>query len=102
MSVEEVFTKVLGRQASEHERERLCGPCDAPGHARQLRSGGIVMALAHYDAYFRAYSGATGGGDGTMHRGCAVSVRCGGEKETAEVQWPLSEQVGGGERGDRP
>jgi hypothetical protein len=55
MSVEEAFAKVVGRQATEEERARLHRLRDALGLRDNDAFWSIVMALEHYDAFFRAY-----------------------------------------------
>ena len=55
MSVEEAFAKVVGRQASEEERARLYRLRDALGLHDNDAFWSIVMALEHYDAFFRQY-----------------------------------------------
>jgi hypothetical protein len=53
--VEDAFAKVVGRQASEAERERLYRLRDALGLHDNDAFWSIVMALEHYDSFFRAY-----------------------------------------------
>ena len=55
MSVEEAFAKVVGRQASHEERARLYRLRDALGLRDNDAFWSIVMALEHYDSFFRAY-----------------------------------------------
>ncbi len=55
MSVEEAFAKVVGRQASEEERARLYRLRDALGLHDNDAFWSIVMALEHYDSFFRRY-----------------------------------------------
>jgi hypothetical protein len=56
VSVEEAFAKVVDRQASEEERTRLYRLRDALGLRDNDAFWCIVMALEHYDAFFRQYS----------------------------------------------
>ena len=55
MSVEEAFAKVVGRHASEEERQRLYRLRDALGLRDNDAFWSIVMALEHYDSFFRQY-----------------------------------------------
>jgi hypothetical protein len=51
--VEDAFAKLVGRQASETERERLYRVRDALGLRDNDAFWSIVMALEHYDWFFR-------------------------------------------------
>jgi hypothetical protein len=55
MTVEDTFAKLVGRQASEAERARLYRLRDALGLRDNDAFWSIVMALEHYDSFFRAY-----------------------------------------------
>jgi hypothetical protein len=55
MTVEDTFAKLVGRQASEAERIRLYRLRDALGLRDNDAFWSIVMALEHYDSFFRAY-----------------------------------------------
>ncbi len=55
MSVDAAFAKVLGRAPSESERERLYRLRDALGLRDNDAFWSIVLALEHYDAFFRQY-----------------------------------------------
>jgi hypothetical protein len=55
VSVEEAFAKIVGRSASEEERLRLYRLRDALGLRDNDAFWSIVMALEHYDSFFRAY-----------------------------------------------
>jgi hypothetical protein len=93
VSVEEAFAKVVGRQASEEERARLYRLRDALGLADNDAFWSIVMALEHYDAFFRAYPAQLA----EETRGCIERARAAfamaAEKEAAQVQQVLSQKV---------
>jgi hypothetical protein len=55
LSVDDVFAKVVGRTASEEERARLYRLRDALGLRDNDALWSIVIALEHYDSFFRAY-----------------------------------------------
>ena len=55
MSVEEVFAKVAASPPSEDERARLYRLPDALGICDNDAFWSVVMALEHYDAFFRRY-----------------------------------------------
>jgi hypothetical protein len=55
VSVEETFAKVVGRHASEEERQRLYRLRDALGLGDNDAFWSIVMALEYYDSFFRQY-----------------------------------------------
>ena len=93
VSVEEVFAKVLGRQASEQERERLYRLRDALGLRDNDAFWSIVMALEHYDAFFRAYPAQLAEETARCIEGARRAFAVAAEKEAAEVQRVLSEKV---------
>ena len=55
MTVESAFAKVIGREPSEKERERLYRVRDALGLSENDAFWYIVMTLEHYDALYREY-----------------------------------------------
>lgn len=55
MKVDEAFGKVIGRQPSQAERERLYRVRDALGLSDNDAFWYIVMILEHYDALYREY-----------------------------------------------
>ena len=55
MSIEETFAKVIGRHASEEERQRLYRLRDALGLRDHDAFWSIVTALQYYDSFFRQY-----------------------------------------------
>jgi len=55
LNVDDLFAKVVGRSASEEERARLYRLRDALGLRDNDALWSIVIALEHYDSFFRAY-----------------------------------------------
>jgi hypothetical protein len=55
VSLEDAFARVVGRSASEEERMRLYRLRDALGLRDNDAFWSIVLALEHYDSFFRAY-----------------------------------------------
>ncbi len=55
MTIEELFAKVVGRQASESEREHLYRLREALGLRDNDAFWYIVMTLEHYDSLYREY-----------------------------------------------
>src|SRR5271163_105933 len=55
LNVDDVFAKVVGRTASDEERMRLYRLRDALGLRDNDAFWSIVLALEHYDSFFRAY-----------------------------------------------
>ena len=83
----------MGRQASEQERERLYRLRDALGLRDNDAFWSIVMALEHYDSFFRH----TRRSSPSRRARCIESARAAfavaAEKEAAQVQRMLSEKV---------
>jgi hypothetical protein len=50
VTIEETFAKVVGRHASDEERQRLCRLRDALGLRDNDAFWSIVMALEYYDS----------------------------------------------------
>jgi hypothetical protein len=55
VSLEDAFARVVGRRASDEERMRLYRLRDALGLQDNDAFWSIVLALEHYDSFFRAY-----------------------------------------------
>jgi hypothetical protein len=55
VTVEETFAKIVGRHASDEERQRLYRLRDALGLRDNDAFWSIVMALEYYDSFFRRY-----------------------------------------------
>ena len=93
MSVEEVFVRVLGRKPSEEERERLGKLRDALGLRDNDAFWCIVMALEHYDAWFREYPRKLAEETRSSIEQARAAFAVAAENEAAHVQRVLSEKV---------
>lgn len=93
MSVEDAFAKVVGRQASEQERERLYRLRDALGLHDNDAFWGIVMALEHYDSFFRQYPAQLAEQTARSIEDARAAFAIAAESEAAHVQRVLSEKV---------
>jgi hypothetical protein len=93
VSIESSFEQIVGRKASEPERARLYRLRDALGLRDNDAFWSIVMALEHYDSFFRAYPAqlaeVTERTLGSVRVACAAAA----EKEVAAIQRALTEQV---------
>ncbi len=93
MSIDESFAKVVGRQASEHERERLYRLRDALGLQDNDAFWAIVMALEHYDSFFRQYPRQLAEEAGRTIENARVTFAAAAAHEAAHVQRVLADQV---------
>jgi hypothetical protein len=93
VSVEEAFAKVVGRQASDEERTRLYRLRDALGLRDNDAFWSIVMALEHYDSFFRAYPERLAEETARSIENARAAFAAAAEKEAAQVQRVLSEKV---------
>jgi hypothetical protein len=93
VSVEEAFAKVVGRQASDEERTRLYRLRDALGLRDNDAFWSIVMALEHYDSFFRAYPEKLAEETARSIEKARAAFAVAAEKEAAQVQRVLSEKV---------
>jgi hypothetical protein len=93
VSIEEAFTKVVGRQASERERERLYRLREALGLRDNDAFWSIVMALDHYDSFFRQYPAQLAEQTGRCIESARAAFAVAAESEAAHVQRVLSEKV---------
>ena len=93
MTVDDAFAKVVGRQASEGERARLYRLRDALGLRDNDAFWSIVMALEHYDSFFRAYPAQLAEAAGRTIEHARAAFAAAAEREAAEVQRVLSEKV---------
>jgi hypothetical protein len=93
VSVEEAFAKVVGRQASHEERARLYRLRDALGLQDNDAFWSIVMALEHYDSFFRAYPEKLAEQTARSIESARAAFAMAAEKEAAQVQRVLSEKV---------
>jgi hypothetical protein len=93
VSVEEAFAKVVGRQASEEERARLYRLRDALGLHDNDAFWSIVMALEHYDSFFRRYPAELAEYTERCIENARAAFAAAAEREAAQVQRTLSEKV---------
>jgi hypothetical protein len=93
MTVEDMFAKLVGRQASEAERTRLYRLRDALGLRDNDAFWGIVMALEHYDAFFRQYPAELAEQTGRCIENARAAFAVAAEREAARVERVLSEKV---------
>ena len=93
MSLEEAFAKVVGRQASEQERERLYRLRDALGLHDNDAFWSIVMALEHYDSFFRQYPAELAEQTSRCIENARAAFAVAADHEAAHVQRMLSEKV---------
>jgi uncharacterized membrane protein len=93
VSIDDAFVKLVGRQASPDERERLYRLRDALGMHDNDAFWSIVMALEHYDALFRIYPAQLS----TETRRCIDEARAAfavaAQSEAAHVHRMLSAKV---------
>ena len=93
MSVEEAFARVVGRQASDEERTRLYRLRDALGLRDNDAFWSIVMALEHYDSFFRAYPEKLAEETARAIESARAAFAVAAEKEAAQVERVLSQRV---------
>jgi hypothetical protein len=93
MSVEDVFAKVVGRSASEEERARLYRLRDALGLRDNDAFWAIVMALEHYDSFFRAYPEILAEKTAQCIESARATFAFAANQEAARAQRHLSERV---------
>jgi hypothetical protein len=93
VSVEEAFAKVVGRQASQEERARLYRLRDALGLRDNDAFWSIVMALEHYDAFFRQYPAQLAEQTARSIESARAAFAKAAETEAAKAQRVLSEKV---------
>src|SRR5258708_910059 len=93
MSVEDAFAKVVGRSASEEERARLYRLRDALGLQDNDAFWSIVMALEHYDSFFRAYPERLAERTTECIENARVAFALAASQEAARAERVLSEKV---------
>jgi hypothetical protein len=93
VSVEEAFAKLVGRQASPDERERLYRLRDALGMHDNDAFWSIVMALEHYDALFRVYPAQLSAETRRCIDEARTAFAAAAQSEAAHVHRTLSEKV---------
>ncbi|MDP9148495.1 MAG: hypothetical protein M3O36_00925 [Myxococcota bacterium] len=93
MSVEETFAKVVGRHASDEERQRLYRLRDALGLRDNDAFWSIVMALEYYDSFFRQYPAQLAEHTQRCIEDARAAFAGAAEREAARAQRTLSEKV---------
>ena len=93
MSLEETFAKIVGRHASDEERQRLYRLRDALGLRDNDAFWSIVMALEYYDSFFRRYPAELAECTERCIEDARGAFAAAAEREAAHVQRTLSEKV---------
>jgi hypothetical protein len=93
VSVEDAFAKVVGRSASEEERARLYRLRDALGLHDNDALWSIIIALEHYDSFFRRYPAELAEQTARCIEGARVAFAVAAEKEAAKAERVLCERV---------
>jgi hypothetical protein len=93
VSLEETFAKVVGRHASDDERQRLYRLRDALGLRENDAFWSIVMALEYYDSFFRRYPAELAEYTERCIEDARAAFAAAAEREAAHVQRTLSEKV---------
>jgi AcrR family transcriptional regulator len=93
VSLEETFAKVVGRHASDEERQRLYRLRDALGLRDNDAFWSIVMALEYYDSFFRRYPAELAEYTERCIEDARAAFAAAAEREAAQVQRTLSEKV---------
>jgi hypothetical protein len=93
VNLDEAFAKVVGRQASEQERERLYRLREALGLRDNDAFWSIVMALEYYDAFFRQYPAQLAEETARCIESARAAFALAAAQEAARAQHLLSEKV---------
>jgi hypothetical protein len=93
VTLEDTFAKIVGRHASDDERQRLYRLRDALGLRDNDAFWSIVMALEYYDSFFRRYPAELAEYTERCIEGARVAFAAAAEREAAQVQRTLSEKV---------
>jgi hypothetical protein len=93
VSVEDAFATLLGRQASDRERERLHRVRDALHLGDNDALWLIVLALEHYDALFREYPESLGQVTRHALEQAQAAFATAAEAEAAKAHRVLAERV---------
>jgi hypothetical protein len=93
MSTDETFAKVLGRQPSQEERDRLYRVRDAVGLRDNDAFWYIVMVLEHYDSLYRDYPKQIGDEARRVIEEARRMFAVAAEAESAKAQKMLSQKV---------
>lgn len=93
MNVDDLFAKVVGRSASDEERARLYRLRDALGLRDNDALWSIVIALEHYDSFFRAYPDKVAEKTAQSIDNARAAFAAAARLEAAQVERLLSERV---------
>jgi hypothetical protein len=93
VTLEDTFAKVVGRPPSEAERGRLYRLRDALGLRDNDAFWSIVMALEHYDSFFRAYPAQLAAETHRCLEQARAALAVAAQREAAHVHRMLSEKV---------
>ena len=93
VSIEDAFARILGRQASDEERQRLYRLRDALGLRDNDAFWSIVMALEHYDSFFRQYPAQLAQEAARTIESARAALSAAAQVEAAHVQRVLSAKV---------
>jgi hypothetical protein len=93
MTTDETFAKVLGRQPSQAERDRLYRVRDAVGLHDNDAFWYIVMILEHYDSLYRDYPKQIGEETKRIIEEARRMFAVAAEAESAKVQKMLAQKV---------
>ena len=93
VSVEDTFAKVLGRHASDEERQRLYRLRDALGLRDNDAFWSIVMAREYYDSFFRQYPALLAEHTERCIKDARAAFAEAAAREAAHAQRTLSEKV---------
>jgi hypothetical protein len=93
VTLEETFAKVVGRDASDDERQRLYRLRDSLGLRDNDAFWSIVMALEHYDSFFREYPAQLGAETRRCIEDARAAFAVAADREAAHVHRMLAEKV---------
>ena len=93
MATDDAFAKILGRQPSQSERDRLYRVRDALGLHDNDAFWYIVMVLEHYDSLYRDYPKQIGDEARRIIEEARRTFAVAAEEESAKAQRMLSQKV---------
>ena len=93
MNIDEAFTRVVGRPATEEQRDRLHRLREALGLRDNDAFWSIVMALEYYDSFFRQYPAELAEQTARCIENARNAFAAAADKEAAHMQRMLSEKV---------
>jgi hypothetical protein len=94
LNTDEAFAKVLGRQPSDKERERLHRVRDALGLRENDAFWFIVMTLEHYDSLYESYPGRMAQAAEEAVARARGAFEAAAVAESARVRRLLAEEIG--------